>query len=379
MPASTYISPRQFAVLIITSFVALGLFEFPRELVVDAGPDSVYAFFLDVALAFVALWLHFQLAVRYPRSTLGDVSRRLIGILSWPFMLFNLALDGTLAVITITNFAFVMQTFFLNRTPAYVIITSAMLVITYVTSGGTTTVARTMEALFLPTAFLSSMLAAIMFPHMQSTYAILPSTHIWLSPMMSGAYHSFYIFLGMGAVNMLFPFVHPHQQAQARRLTYWALLGAAGWLFLGYVVVLGNSGPGLMAHLFWPPVKVMRTISLNSFLINKLGLIVVLVWGVFVFGFVAVREWAFTHVIMATLQWKGKTAYRRLSYGVGAAILVASFAVPNVVAVEAIIQLWLLPIGAAFLFLAPIVLLAMAKLSDLLAARRRRVSSPSPT
>ena len=373
--AYRYISPRQFAVLVVTSFLALGLFQFPRELVGIAGPDSLYGFALDGGAALFSVWLHFQLSIRFPRATLGGVSRQLMGPLSWPFLLYALILHGLLAVVTLSNFAFVMQTFFLNRTPVWALLLSALLAVTYVTSGGTTSLARTMEMVFLPTMVLSLFMGSMMIGRMRSTYAILPSLHIWVSPTVAGAYHAFYIFWGMESINMLFPYVEQRNQPRARRITYWAMLTAFGFLMVGYFVVLGNSGPGLMDHLFWPPVKVMRVISLNSFLINKLGLIVVLVWGVFVFGLVAVREWALAHLVMSAFGAKSNVFYRRTAYAVGAGVFGGCLMIPNVVTAETITQAWLLPYGAAFLFGAPILLLGLNRVRHLV--KRRPAPKPA--
>lgn len=357
MQGAAYISPRQFAVLTATSFLALGIFEFPRSMVGSAGPDSLYSFLLASACAFLALWLHFTMADYFPGLKFTAISKEALGPAKWLMTIYAVGLHIALAVVAMSNFSLVLQTFFLDRTPLWAITIASLIAVTYVGSSGTVGMARTLEFFFIPTLLFSVGMASLMIPRMRSSYTLIPSSHLALLPTLAGTYHGLYVFIGMEAVNFLFPWVKPSEQAQARRLAYCAVGVSSVFFLIGYLITLGNTGPGLMHHLFWPPVKVMRVISMNSFLINKLGLVVVLVWGILVIGYVTVRQWALTELMVSILGLQAPSAYRWVCYGVAAVILSGTLVFPNISRLEPFFEHMLLPWGLAYLYGAPLVLM----------------------
>lgn len=357
MEETAYISPRQFAVLTATSFLALGIFEFPRNMVSSAGSDALYSFLLASAGAFLALWLHFAMARFFPGLKFARISEIALGPAKWLMLIYAVGLHVALAVVALANFSLVLQTFFLDRTPIWAITIASLVAITSVGSTGTVGVARTLEFFFLPALIFSVAMAGLMLPRMRSSYTLLPSAHLALLPILSGTYHGIYVFIGMEAVNLLLPWVKPSQQAEAERLAYWAIATACAFFLVGFLITLGNTGPGLMHHLFWPPVKVMRVISMNSFLINKLGLVVVLIWGIFVIGYVTVREWALTELVRSCLGLKSPESYRLICYSVSLVILLGTWAFPNISRLEPFLEYVLVPWGLAYLFGAPLLLM----------------------
>jgi spore germination protein len=360
--------------MVAAAFTPTGLFQFPRELLVGAGPDALYSLGLDFGAAFLGLWLWFQVNRRAPDQQVGGVAGQWVGpVVAWPLGFATVILHVLLAVIVVGNFALLMQTFFLPNTPLWGIVAPVVGVGLYMAWFDTPTLARTVQVVYAPTLALTMLIGSLITPQLTQTYAMIPSGHFWVGPILMGAYKNYVVFWGYEVTVTLYPYVEAGHRRQSERMAYLVMAGVFLFLALGYLVVVGVAG--LAAYYFqWPAVSVMRLANLSTFVINKLGLLTVLLWSMFVLNYTGIRLWCVSHDLMPLWRLTSLKAYRWFLVGYAVVIVVGALAVANVANLVGLTQTWLLPVFVIYNFGLPPLLLAGAAW-----ARRRGRSAPVTT
>ncbi len=267
---SDHISPLQFGFLTVVSFISLGIFQFPRELVVNAGPDGFYAFGLECIAAFLALWLYLTAAPLHKADAEPHILHQYLGIASWPLELVAVILHVILAIMMLNNFGMVMRTFFLPGMPLWSKEWPTLVTCFAATWYNTSPLARSLQIVIFPTVFISIAISILVIPHANYGFSVIPSSEM---------------------------------------------------------------------------------------IINKLGLLVVVLWGLFVLAFIAIRLWAIGHYVVAAIHSQHQYVYRTVS-GI-ATLLVGAGAqlITNIPALTAVFQRALLPIFVAYLYAIPLFLL----------------------
>ena len=365
--ATRSISAAQFALAIAAGYLALGMFHFPRELVIDAGPEALWAFLLDCGAALVGLWLWFRVNRLTPDEPVGaSVHRYLTPVAGYPLNAVTVVVHLALAVLVLANFSWVMVTFFLPNTPAWAIATAILATALYMAWFDTPVLGRVLQSSFVPAVILSVSFGLLLLGKITDAYALVPVLPLHVSPILQAAYHSSYIFWGYEITLTLYPFVREGHRRQAERYAY-AMMGLTFLFYLfGYFLTVGVEGPDLMRQLIFPPVSVMRLVDVTAFVINKLGLLIVVFWGLFVLSFESLRIWCVVHDIMALTHLKTMTQYRALALVLGVLVLILSTQFPNVDAVVFFGQAYMVPTMLLYNFGVPPLLLLVAVL-------RRRV------
>lgn len=375
------ISALYFAVMLTGAYTAAGLFQFPREIVAEGGPEAAWSYLLECGAALFGLWLWFQVNHLYPDEQVGGfVSRIVTPFLGWPLRVLTLVTHTLLAVWVTVNFGLVMITFFLPDTPLWALETVTILVALYMAWIDTRVLGRTIQVLFVPTGVLSVLMAFLLVPRLTQMWAVPPTGDIHLGIVALAAYKGYYLFWGYEVTVTLYPFVARSARKQAERYAYTAMVLACAFFALGYVLIMGSGDPYLVMAAEWPGVSVMRLITLTSFLINKLGMFVVMLWSLFVFIFVAMRLWCLGEDIRPPLHLTSLQSYRWLLVGAAVATLAVCQLFTNVAILDAFFAEWMTPAMILFNFGVPPVLLLGAAITRKRARRSAaRASSPPPS
>ncbi len=353
-----HISPLQYAILESTAFMGIGIFEFPRLLVLQAGNDAWWGLIADWAMAFVEAWLLLKVAMVDPEETLLGKTRRIWpGPAYWAFGLADTLVQLILPVVALTQFTYVIVTFFLPDTSPWIIELVVTAVSAYITWWDLPALVRTIQVVYIPIMAVSIAMLILLVPHVADTYALWPSGHLRLYPTMLGALHTFYIFVGFEAIPLFWPYVRRQDQPRARRYTYWML--ALSCLFYAAVLAatLGTENPWYLIHLEWPGVSALRLISVVGLLIDKLGVLAVAFWGILSLFFISVRFWSLAHALLPMLRQRTLAWYRGVILGLALAVFSIALLVPNV----QVSDRWsaqAVPFVLLFIFVYPLALLA---------------------
>lgn len=358
MPTTQNISAGQFALMVTAAYLGFGIFQFPLELVKDGGPDALYSLLLEYAAAFGGLWLMFRANRIEPGETMtGFGSKVLHPLVHWPLSMLTIAVHITLGACLVANFGFVMTAFFLPDTPNWVVRLALVATCLYMVWFDTPSLARTIQILLPLTMILTLLLGLLLVPKMTSGYAVIPSASIHVLPILYAAYRSFYIFLGFEVSVTLYPYLRPPERRRGEKYAFWAMAFVCVWFLIGFALVLGVEGPYFLVHLLWPPVSAMRLINVSGFIINKLGLLVIVMWGVFTLLFVSVRIWCLGHDAMPILHQTSLTAYRLIVLSSVVVVYVVASLFPTVHALVEWFSNYLLPTAIAYIYGVPLIVL----------------------
>ncbi|NMP23720.1 GerAB/ArcD/ProY family transporter [Sulfobacillus harzensis] len=370
-PTTPHISPLEFGVLVLGSFIGLGIFQFPRELVMDAGPDALYGYLLECAGAYLALWLLLMVARLHQGASEPQVLRRYLGIFAWPIEMIAVLGHVALAIAVIANFGFVLRTFFLMSMPFWVAETPLLGTALFAVWYGMAPMARLMELVILPTMGLSILIGIMLFPQGQYAFSMIPSTEIMIPRILSGAYHQAYIFVGIEAAPLMYPYLRPQNRKEGERAAHLLFLGAFVAFLWGFFLIISATGPDFLITLQWPGISALRLVSISGLIVNKIGLLVVVLWGLFVLAFIAIRLWAVVHYSMAAIQRTGMTTYRIVACAAMLLIGLLAQRITNIAQLTHIFQSYLLPFYIGYLFLIPLIMLAGYAVTH----RKRRTAS----
>lgn len=359
------IGPWQMAILVVAGYLGLGIFQFPRELVRYAGPDALYAFAVELVGGAGVLWAFLAVGRALPREQLAGTLTKPGAIFVDGFrIVVHLALGAT----ALANFGQVMRTFFLPGTPVWAIEAAMVGTALYTAWYDTPTLARSVQIVVLPTVGVSLLITVFVVPEMRYTWALLPAAHIGVGPIFKGVYHSAYVIIGIEAVAMLVGHVRPRDRKKASRAALVAYTLSSLYFVIGYIIALGTEGPYGLVRMQWPPVSALRLANIRGLLINKLGLLVVVLFGLFVLSFLAVRFWAMGHVFNPKAS---TTRYRWQGIAAAGIVLTAAQIPDNVVFISESLQRFVLPPMVVYLITFPFVVGLALALRRVIDARRR--------
>ncbi|AUW93190.1 spore gernimation protein [Sulfobacillus thermotolerans] len=373
------ISGLQFGTMVTAGYMAMGVFYFPRELVTSAGRDGIWGLWLDGAITFGLMALSFAMSHIVPNETFGEFSSQLlskpVGLL---LGLVTIAYHLLLAVVMVVEFTSLFDNDFLSGTPAWAIIASLMLASLYMAWSGAATLARVLQAGYIPMVILSIATLMVAGSVMRHTTLLLPPTNIQFIPLLQGSYRQYFIFIGFEVSITLYPFIRNEDRKAAEYYAYGGLALMIGILTIMYEVSIATFGPAYIPLMRWPMVNLMRIVEISGFFIDKWGSLVIVLWTIAVLGFMAVRLWCTAHDLAALLSIRSVGAYRYLLLLGATIVWIISMLIPNAAISDYITQQYLIPIGLIYLTTIPILVIIMGLLRKK-TVRKLRVSSEDPT
>lgn len=360
----------------VASYLGVGIFQFPRELATFGGPDACWSYLLLTTGYFLLIYLFLKIAAIDPEHSFGHLTSDLLTpLLGFSIRWFRIGVHLLLAVVVVANFGQVLRTYFLMGTPQWALEGALVGTALYAAWYGTAVLGRTLETGFVPTLLASLLIGLLVIGRMRFAWAILPSSHIAVRPTLLGAYHSAYLFIGFEMLVQLYRHVRVDQRRAAVRWALSLYSATAAFFAFGFVLVMGTEGPAALMQAQWPPVSALRLANLRGFFINKLGLLVVVVWGLFTMGFVAVRFWCLSHDLTETGDGRVSSTYYHLALVATAlTTLLISQLLSNVVVLVHLFQVWGLPIILGYLLAMPMLILPTVWLRN----RFRPRLAPSP-
>lgn len=355
------ISAMQFATMITSGYIALGIFYFPRQAISNAGRAGLWSIVLDGLITWVLMHLIFRVSRLVPNETLTSFAPKILSKpVGFVMAMYTIIYHFILAIAAVTLFGFVLGDIFLPLTPTWVIVGSLVFTAVYMGWGGTAGLARTLQSGYTPIVILTSLTGLATSLLVRHPVLLLPPGTFPVIPILRGAWQEYIIFIGFQLAVTLYPFIRNEQRKQAEKYTYIALGIVIAILVIEYEVMIATFGPAYITQLRWPLVSLMRILSVQGFFIDKFGLLVVALWTIIVAGFTAVRLWCLTHDTMAMFRLKGALAYHIVLAASGFALILSSTVIPNAQFDEMLNERYLIPAGTFYLVGIPLILLPVA-------------------
>jgi hypothetical protein len=318
MTAQGGISGRETVVLTAAASFASGVFIIPRLLVADSGRAGILALLLAsaVALAWAAV-----VASRAQRIEGRDLPLAVVrqGGIFGRLWLFALALfEVMIAGSVVSQYTAMATTVILpggSRLGVAVLFSLAALSAARHRVQG---LARTIYVSFLFAAVLALSAFALLLARSEQLAAVLPGPHLQAVPIMVGTLNALVLYEGTAAIVAFMPAHRPGPRTPAVEV---GVLVGGLLAVIAYVAAVGTGGPEYVLGQIWPVVSALRTLVLASFVLNRIGLIVVLTWSAFVLTFAAIHLWAATEYAAMAF---GIQRWRTL-VALGGTLLVISF------------------------------------------------------
>jgi spore germination protein len=374
------LSALQFATIVTSAYVALGLFYFPRQAVSVAHRDALWSIVLDGFVTFGLMQLMFRMNRLAPDQALSSLAPKLLGTLvAMPVGIFTIVYHWMLAVAAAVLFSFVLGNIFLPDTPIWAIDGAMVLTALYLAWHGTVGLARSIQAIYIPIALLTVLTMLVTASLVRYPILLLPSRHLAVLPTLLGARREYVLFIGFEVTVTLYPEVEASQRRKAERYATFGLGFVLLVFLIMYEIIMATFGPSLTAELRWPIVSLMRILSIQGFFIDKLGLLVIVLWTIVVTAFLSARLWCLSKDVTALFHLESAASYR-LTLLVGAlGVIVAAVLLPNSKIVDGLIERYLIPFGVLYLVAVPTLLLSVAAFRNRLLTKIRAESSQSST
>lgn len=272
------LSPQQMWVWVVTSYLGLGFFNFPRILYEYASYSAWYSLLAGLATSFLSVHLNAIAAARVPGGSLAHLSKATLGkwggiaFEMWPFTYQLLVMMAGFRML-----ADIIHTANLQRTPPSALIITAAVVVIYAAWYGVEAVTR-MYQIWVPVVVIltvgASALSVLNFDPVVATPHFMGWNSIW-----QGLIHHYFIYGGIASVSMVLAYV------DVRRALPWLHTGVAinsALLLAAFGTVVTTLGPFVALDTVWPVISALRLVDLPGFfLVERVGWLVLLGYTMF--------------------------------------------------------------------------------------------------
>ncbi|MHB8928580.1 MAG: GerAB/ArcD/ProY family transporter [Bacillota bacterium] len=293
MPERPRLSQVQVAVLTIASMLALGVFSYPREAVESGGHSAFYGTLGSGLFAFGGAALIALTAAKFPGKTAVGVFRTVLGPLVYPLVVLPAAFEIIYLGVVTRNFLDLMKEIFYMDTPDTVLIFVLLAVAAYQAQKGLEAMARSIQlTLFVVLAILfGGYLASIGRIH--AHFLTFQPPH--LTEAVKAAFMVTYVWVGYPVLFMFLGFARDRRSLRNGVGLGFLVVGIL--LVIVYLDSLGLFGLMGMRRVNWPTVSVLRLLRVHGFLIERLGLLVLVGWVVLVLNSLSLHMWAVAYAL----------------------------------------------------------------------------------
>ncbi|GGA33117.1 germination protein [Kroppenstedtia guangzhouensis] len=283
------ISLYQGYALVMSTLIGVGVLQFQRGIVQEAGPNGVWTILIGGLTPLAEVWLVTLLMKRFPGKNIVQLTRDLLGTdknprlgtwLSLPFL-------GALSFFWLVATAIVARTFgevligaILPMTPMEVIIGTLIFSATFVVVQQVHIVARFCEFL-LPVLFFPITILLLTLVQGVELENFLPLFELNWKQVLNSVLSSSFVFAG---ISVLYIFMGYYQQPKQAMKPH--LLAVLTVIF-GYWVTLATSigvfGPQELTVMMWPTLDLVKQAEVPGQLLSRLESPILSIWVVAVF------------------------------------------------------------------------------------------------
>jgi hypothetical protein len=238
--------------------------------------------------------LHVWLAEQVPKDTFLGIVRQLLPVIGIG-LVFPVTAAGCLAtdVTILSLYGHLLRAFFYPHTPLSVLDGSIAIVAAGLAVRRLHTVARSVEFWFPIILGLLLIVVILSVPHIKYCGALRPSGHFVIRPWIRATIGTWFLYANGGLVATLTSHVRWRHARAPYRLAVGAVLMQSAILFLFYAIGLITLGPTALSKLLWPVVYIFTLVSTPTFLVQSLGLLILMTFTVTTVLYLAVHLFCF--------------------------------------------------------------------------------------
>lgn len=294
-----------FLALLIIPSLSYGLLNLPNYSVKSMGANGYWAGIIAALFVLPGIVAIYLLAKRFPGqsiitqgiSILGSLPGRITGAF---YLIYNLVLL-TMFTRDIIN---LVGTYFLDRTPVYIVTFIYLLLVAYAASRGIETIARLTTFIMIPAVLIMIGLVAFSFQNVKWTH-VLPIFSPDILTYFKGGFSVLYIYYLIGLSAIALPFLKPLHIFP--RLAGGAILFLALFLSTYTFGSIGVFGHRYILHYAWPGLEFVHNINFPYLMLEQAGLIMLIDWIAMI---VASTGFVYYTVALGSAQLSGLFGYK---------------------------------------------------------------------
>jgi len=357
------ISPHQFKLLVILSYIGTTILPTPSRLAFDSKQDAWISAILGTILGLLLVWLYNSLGNNFGSMTIVEYIENLLGkwlgkLISILFIIF-IFLNCTTLVYILGNF---IATQMMPQTPMQATTVIFVIVIIYGTRLGLETFARLGEILY-PIIFIILVLFVILISKEVDFNNLQPVFESEIKSIAKGSllYTSYSTFT-LIPLMMIFPaYINNKKEAKKSFLT--GLLIGGIIIFIITILCILVLGAASTARSVYPAYVLAQKINIGG-IFERIESIITLLWFVTIFFKTILHFYAVAFGLSIVFKLK---SYKSLTIPLGMILVVLSLVVhPNSVAANTWSTTTWLSLSLTFAFFLPLLLLIIAKVKKLI-------------
>ena len=365
-PVQSFLTPFQVVQFTAASFLPILFWVFPRHAVIHAEYDAQWSVMVLVLAGFVIAWVQGRLNHRFPEDTGIDYLAIVYG--KWLGKMMGFAYVGTYIVfvaIGMRMFVFLVGALYMPNTPPFMLICLFLAVAVYGSNLGIETLAR-ISSMFNPLVILG-LIGTFISAYFEYPPFGLPIKPESLITVMNGTYYLMPMMFGFNLYQMLGPY---YKKTKRSYLYPMLSVGINGILIIiAILVTISMLGWEFVKIIQWTLPFLFRQIYLEGFVIERVGVSMIIISVVFNVLFTANHLWGIS-LSWARLFNRDRDNYRVFVFptAVVTGIIAWSFHLENTM--EYVITVYLTPISWVVLLVIPIMTLMLAAI--------RKKGNPGP-
>lgn len=286
------ISLSEYALIVLGTSAAGGIYIWPRSLSIMAGQNACLALIGNCLWGVVMLIVTVRWALATPGHTAPEKLRHSFGAFGMWLMV------GCLLLISISYLAMLFLLYLL-------------LMMTIITPGGQLWTLGLVFAGFLiwlnsrplinlvrlltltiPVVGVMTTLGGLLgLNNVHYPQALLPHLPIHPTSLFDAIITTAYLWIPTFSLASAVPLIRPANRSQAIRITRTSAIILTGFLMGLYALTVSTIGPQGASHATWPVVFVFENITVYNFFVSDIGFLVALSWSISFIGFMAWNIW----------------------------------------------------------------------------------------
>lgn len=342
------------ALLFVGQFGADVVF-FPRPLLVFAGQAALISLIVVILVAGASLALTLvALETRARKGTADSLPRLFAGAAGKVAGALLLLGNLLYLALTLRGYSQLVKSFFYPAIPLWFLVAALLLTVFVSRTSSPIPIARTAEVVLMVVIPLYLVSTGLLLPRLSLAYAVLPPPHLQIGPIFLGVWKSIFIVASFDPLIVLMPYTRAGGVRGVKRHAAYAVMAFSAFLVLWYVTVVGLFGPVHTLSILWPLFTAYRVVAFPAFLLDRVGLILIVAGVLVLTIFLTLRTWVVGQALQGLFGVRSTSLTRT-------AILVALFFLALIpltpTSVEKLLETLLVPVSWAVAFGVPFLLL----------------------
>ncbi|MGR6764865.1 GerAB/ArcD/ProY family transporter [Paenibacillus sp. T2-29] len=271
------ITTKQGAVFLTNTVLGAGILTLPRGVTEQVQtPDAWLSVLIGGAIVIFVVWIMVKLSQQFPRNTMYQYSKRIVGTVPGGFLSVLLIIYFIIiAGFEIRVLAEVTMFFLLEGTPIWAIVIPFIWVGSYLVFGGINSIARLYQ-IVLPISLFFLLFCFLFSLRIFQIDHLRPVLSDGILPVIKGLKSTILVFSGCEVVMTLVAFMqHPEKAFKAMAVGISIPLVL---YFLTVVMVIGGLSVDSTVTSTWPTINLMRSFEIPGFLFERLEFPLLVIW-----------------------------------------------------------------------------------------------------